>query len=129
MVLNDQYADGKVADFKDGDGIVTLQYERDPPPTNEVSGLAWNVGGRWECGCQNVPDVAVPAHRPVGGRRGGGGGGVDFLSAGSGMGGKAGCWIGPGGTPARKVPLCRAGWCDGACRAAICWEPRWPALD
>ena len=72
MVLNDQYADGKVADFKDGDGIVTLQYERDPPPTNEVSGLAWNVGGRWECGCQNVPDVAVPAHRPVGGRRGGG---------------------------------------------------------
>ena len=33
MVLNDQYADGKVADFKDGDGIVTLQIqcERDPP--------------------------------------------------------------------------------------------------
>ena len=43
MVLNDQHADSEVAQLKDGDGIVTPQCERDPPPTserNEVSGLA-----------------------------------------------------------------------------------------
>ena len=40
MVLNDQYADGKVADFKNGDGVMALLCERDPPPTNERNGVS-----------------------------------------------------------------------------------------